>query len=357
MDQITKKQRLTASCNDHSISSTPTGKSLSNLLDWLRCNGAIGLDAGRFCFKGSDDECGGSLGGFAARDFSIGEVLFSIPLSCILSLSNTSDSQITGLVREAARALGDSKLVTSELLIWLTMIQEVTDERNFFYPFLRSLDRQSPSPLSWSQDLAATLEGTNMSTMTSSFSSIEKHSHFLTEARNWAMKAGRDSSCICAESFNLESLIWARGHYLARRYPGTFSSAESYEKSKREDEGDADGHILISDDGRERGMMNLGALVPLLDILNHNPDREWLKFDVSNGCLNVICNYDIKEGSEIFSNYGSLSNEMLLFAYGFCLENNEDDAMTLQMMGIDSSPGERRNTTPLIHPRPSVRLT
>lgn len=344
MDQLTKKQRLAPSCNDHSMSSTPAGKSLSNLLDWLLHNGAKGLDIGRFCFKGSDDECGGSLGGFAAREYLIGEVLFSIPLSCILSLSNTNDSQITGLIREAAKALGDTKLVTSELLIWLTMIQGQTDNRSFFHPFLRSLDQQSPSPLSWPKDLAATLEGTNMSTMTTSFSSIEKHAHFLTEARSWALKVGKDCSCICAESFNLESLIWARGHYLARRYPGSFNSAASYEKSLGENEGDTDGHLLLSEDGRERGMMNLGALVPLLDILNHNPDREWLKFEVKTGYLSVICNYDIKEGSEIFSNYGSLSNEMLLFAYGFCLENNEDDAMTLQLMGVDSSAGEISHT-------------
>lgn len=339
MVHVKKKIRAEPTRTNSSVSTTHTGQTLQNLLNWLKTCGTLGLEDGRFHFQNSVDECGGSLGGFAARNFAIGDVLFSIPLSCLVSISNTNDSKLTKLVRDAALAFGDSKMVTSELLIWLFMIQQLTDSDGHFHAFVRSLDSLSPSPLSWPDNLTATLLGTNMSTMTNSSSSVERHSQFLDDVRIWASENGRDCSLVDANSFNITSLIWARGHYLARRYPGTFSSSESYEKSLMPNTPDAE-QIDTSSDGREQGMMNLGALVPLLDILNHNPEREWLTFKVSDGFLHVICNHPIEKGSEIYSNYGSLSNEMLLYAYGFCLETNLDDAVTLQLMGLDLDKGE-----------------
>jgi hypothetical protein len=343
MKDCRKKSKLT----DYrcTVSTTSGGEKLKNLLSWLKNRGTKGLEDGRFHFKGSDGQCGGSLGAFAVKDYAVSDVLFSIPLTCIISLSNAKETQITKLVREAAKAFGESTLVTSELLIWLFMIQQYADIDSQFSPFIQSLDSQSPSPLSWPKELLIALKGTNISTMSNSVSSIERHALFLDEVRGWALKTNRDCSFLGSETFNLTSLLWARGHYLARRYPGKFSichdESSSLNKSgsnKNSSGGDDDSDT--NSDGREQGMQNLGALVPLLDILNHDPEREWLTFEVLNGYLHVTCNHPITKGSELFSNYGSLSNEMLLYAYGFCLENNKDDALTLQLMGSDSCEGE-----------------
>ena len=46
----------------------------------------------------------------------------------------------------------------------------------------------------------------------------------------------------------------------------------------------------------------------------------------------MVCNYARKKGDELFSNYGLLSNEKLLFAYGFCIESNPHDSLTLKLM-------------------------
>ena len=46
----------------------------------------------------------------------------------------------------------------------------------------------------------------------------------------------------------------------------------------------------------------------------------------------MVCNYATKQGEELFSNYGLLSNEKLLFAFGFCIENNRHDSLTLKLM-------------------------
>lgn len=317
-----------------SISTTSTGQNLTNLLDWLKVCGVKGLEDDRFHFKSSN-----GLGCFASKDFKFNDLLFAIPLKCIISLSDANSSKISKLLRQAAHSFGEPTLVTSELLIWIFMIQQLADTKSHFNPFLQSLDSESPSPLSWPTDLQAALNGTNMSTMSASKSSIKRHAKFLDEVRRWALETNRDFSFLGSDTFNLSSLIWARGHYLARRYPvefsvksiidGSSSCVSRFNNTANDDNGDLD--------GREVGMMNLGALVPLLDILNHSPEREWLTFKVEGEYLYVVCNYPIEKGNEMFSNYGSLSNEMLLYAYGFCLENNSDDALTLQLMGTDTS--------------------
>ena len=334
MSPLQKKPRNSGGSLRCAVSTTYTGQKLTDLLAWLRSCGTKGLEDGRIDFLHSDGQCGGSLGGFAAKDFEVGELLFAIPLTCIISLKDTLNSRVTALVRDAAKFFRDTTLVTSELLIWLFMIQQLGDRNNHFSPFVESLDSESPSPLSWPKDLASALIGTNMSTMTSSSSSVEKHSQFLDEVRQWALETNRDCSFLPPEKFNLTSLVWARGHYLARRYPGKFCF-----DSCSGDDG-AESISAAEGDGREQGMMNLGALVPLLDILNHNPESEWLTFKVIDGFLNVTCNHPVVKGCELYSNYGSLSNEMLLYAYGFCLESNSDDAVTLQLMGADVRQGE-----------------
>ena len=86
-------------------------------------------------------------------------------------------------------------------------------------------------------------------------------------------------------------------------------------------------------DGRDKGLENLGIMVPALDIINHNSEQEWLTLERSDSnsdsdsdsALKVICNVPRSKGEELFSNYGSLSNEKLLYAYGFAAENNEED--------------------------------
>ena len=96
-------------------------------------------------------------------------------------------------------------------------------------------------------------------------------------------------------------------------------------------------------------MGNIGSLVPLLDILNHNHDREWLKFTISSGKLQVICNHPVDivsnyfslqirssntflvQGEELYSNYGHLSNEQLLYAYGYALDNNPYDTYPVKL--------------------------
>eukprot|EP00750_Incisomonas_marina_P013850 INCI17555.3.p2 GENE.INCI17555.3~~INCI17555.3.p2 ORF type:complete len:226 (+),score=27.53 INCI17555.3:32-709(+) len=80
---------------------------------------------------------------------------------------------------------------------------------------------------------------------------------------------------------------------------------------------------------------SLGIMVPVLDMFNHCHDSEVDWFSDESG---VMCmrgddpdDEDIPTGSEIFSNYGPKSNEMLLLLHGFAKFNNPNDTYALSI--------------------------
>ena len=91
--------------------------------------------------------------------------------------------------------------------------------------------------------------------------------------------------------FNRESLIWAEGHYLSRRYPGHF-------KNDNENSSFTKNKISIDELGPEPMLGSTGALVPLLDILNHDDTCNWLDFSLDDGYLCVSTLEDIEKVSK-----------------------------------------------------------
>lgn len=72
------------------------------------------------------------------------------------------------------------------------------------------------------------------------------------------------------------------------------------------------------------------VLVPLADMLNHKPGAGIgsLSEDKSYFVINATTQYPA--GSQVFDNYGPKTNFDLLSTYGFLIEENPDDGMTLQ---------------------------
>jgi len=313
------KRRREESKPDSAVSTSREGAHLSELLDGLQKSGAVGLENLRF---GPSAACGGSLGCFGLKAFAVGDVMFSIPQDRLFGLHQSSSTpQALALRSFAAEVLGDARLVTSELLIWLHMIQSREDSQNPHYSYFNSLDKTSPSPLSWPEDLHGTaLAETNLALfLVDVRASLVQHCELISAAHaHFAFKGDSATAKFLDPSINsFDNLLWARGHYLARRYPGRHAVDHS--------ERPAD-----CVDGREVGLEDLGVLVPVLDILNHSDTHEYLKLRVVNGSLEIVCHQATLAGEELFSNYGLLSNERLLFAYGFAVDDNEHDTVTLR---------------------------
>jgi hypothetical protein len=309
---------------------TTQPNTLEVLTSWFQSHKFTGLE--NLDFKLSDN-CSKTLGCFAKKDFAVGETIFTIPRSCILGLGSAMDHPIANFIYNEAKKHQCFHLVTVELLIWLVMIdgkyrdheneEEDDDEGDGefppIHPYLTSLADPSPSLLHWDPKLLKVLEHTNLGNALRELEkTLKGHANFLKDLKKWNKK---DSERLLpSKYFHYDSLVWACGHYLSRRYPGHFAN-QIYRD------------LTIDDNkfGREENMGNIGSLVPLLDILNHNDEQEYLKFEVKNQSLHVICNYEVKASDELYSNYGTLSNEQLLFAFGYAIAQNTNDVYTVKL--------------------------
>jgi hypothetical protein len=79
----------------------------------------------------------------------------------------------------------------------------------------------------------------------------------------------------------------------------------------------------------------LPALVPLVDLLNHDPAaRVDYTTDPASRRFGLITRVPLAAGMPVCNNYGARSNERLLLLYGFALDNNDVDDVQLRI-GVD----------------------
>lgn len=87
---------------------------------------------------------------------------------------------------------------------------------------------------------------------------------------------------------------------------------------------------LVSVDDLDLLQEDVAMLIPLVDLLNHNP-RAQVSWGGLNGSFVLEAHGSFASGDQIFNNYGQKGNEELLLAYGFCIENNPADSVALKI--------------------------
>jgi hypothetical protein len=315
---------------------TSSSKDIEGLLAWLRRNGAYGTTEESIRIAYSN---GKGLGVFASKDFAAGDVIFTIPRKCIIGIGDALSSKIVQIMknREGGSA---SNQITDELAIWMFMAEARAHQQSHFHPYLRTLDYETlPSILEWDSELLSALAGTNL------YASIQSARERVNLYREIVDSINAQALSLDSSSFqspgkkrqrsdlnveadrigggtNMRDLLWARSHYMSRRYLGEFPSSydAKYTPSKQE-----------SDLG------NLGSMCPLLDILNHNSSQDWLELVINGDFLVVKANVSISSGSEIFYNYGKFPNEMLLYGYAYAEQHNVDDGVAIKLMTATSN--------------------
>ncbi|EEY63917.1 uncharacterized protein PITG_02426 [Phytophthora infestans T30-4] len=72
------------------------------------------------------------------------------------------------------------------------------------------------------------------------------------------------------------------------------------------------------------------AMVPVFDMLNHDPEAEMSHFfDMETQCFKLVSHQHWNAGAQMFINYGALSNHKLLSLYGFVIIGNLFDAVDM----------------------------
>ena len=148
--------------------------------------------------------------------------------------------------------------------------------------------------------------------------------------------------------FTEESLRWARGHFLSRRFPATMPNLVNLHRHAQVADGSSSIGSKKDHHHHHHHLAGYGdatsMFIPVLDLMNHTPMRnnacslkmtpDGMHLQVFSGDLALQC------GDELFYCYssaetGGLSNEILLQGYGFCLADNPADTVSVKISTMD----------------------
>jgi hypothetical protein len=279
------KRAIPAAASASLSSSTTTSESFERCHQWLQHHQTRGLDKVQFQ---SSESCGQSYGCYAKQDYQIGDIIFEIPQQeCLYGFQNTFDTILSKIILRAVEKRSLERILSSELILWLHMIEQRAIESLPFYSYFSSLSPLSPTIDNWSPvEYHVLLEGTNLASSLLN-DPLDDNAFFDLLEQIWFFYQEEISPPHCDENiFTVSALRWARGQYLSRRYPERFLPLENEAQTFRESL--PSHHELYG---------KMGVMVPLLDILNHNHQQEWLQMKIENGKLQIICNYPVERVS------------------------------------------------------------
>lgn len=260
---------------------------------------------------------------FAKMNIEVGEVVASIPKTCVLTTEKINQSPLgMSLSHHFQTTPADSSsfgtfVMSNEFLLCLYLVAAKRDTSNPFHTYASSLSLTPPDPTNWSTDLQSYLKGTVASATRTA----------LDELETWHVFCTCSDNNLTVSPFNtvkptLQELCWARGHVVSRRFPETITP-------------------LLPSSTADLNKISTHAysMLPGLDLLNHSPDVE-MKWEVDSvGTIRFVAMTSIKKDEECLNNYGNKSNTQLLFMHGFALENNMHDVVELSLKAKDPTTG------------------
>lgn len=303
----------------------------------------------------------------AARRLEPGSLLFKMKSDYLITYKTVSSTPLSQIIL----SLPDIS-ISPEELVWLNMIAWLNDkdENNPRRIFLQALSKVPPNASSWPTFLQEQLKGSNAYSVLDSsganddtpgnVSAVKNLLNLLGDIRA-SIQTKRPNSKNDADDealskateilvenpassiFTEESISWARGHFLSRRFPDLQPKIDAFAQHQDQGEGDSLKDLVAKATAARATSAplqhlngyggKLSTLIPILDLMNH-------RFDKASTCtLEVTASgvemrtgeTTVEKGQELFYCYGDKSNEVLLQGYGFCVSDNENDTITLKL--------------------------
>ncbi|CAH2323799.1 N-lysine methyltransferase setd6 [Pelobates cultripes] len=279
----------------------PMGNTLpvTNFLGWCE---EMGLELSPKVYISSEGTVA-QYGMMAREDILVGEVLFSIPRSALLSQNTTRVHDL--LLKEQETLASPSGWVP----LLIALMYEATDSGSPWAPYFGLWPVLDPPdlPMFWSDKEKTTLlQGTGVSeavkkdleNMEQEYESIvlpfiQRHPHLFNPEEH---------------SLDLYKRLVA------------FVMAYSFQESLEEEE---------EDSGKED---NPPMMVPVADLLNHVAQHN-AHLEFTPDYLRMITTRPVQAGQELFNTYGQMANWQLLHMYGFTEPHpqNSNDTADIQM--------------------------
>ncbi|KAK9360024.1 hypothetical protein V1504DRAFT_456188 [Lipomyces starkeyi] len=175
--------------------------------------------------------------------------------------------------------------------------QRILGRESPWAAYIEILPAEFDTPLYYDHEEMEMLSGTNI------FGEVELRRHAWIE--EWKRGVMYLPSTFDKSLFSWELYMWACTILSSRSFPSS----------------------IVFNTGKED---SYPVLVPLVDSLNHKPLVP-IYWTVTADGFAISSGTSIEAGDEVFNNYGPKGNEELLMGYGFCIENNELDVVTLKL--------------------------
>jgi hypothetical protein len=260
------------------VSAEPNQQTLTAFAQWLQ-QFKVYSKANIGVFEGQ------GFGAVAKEDINVGDPLLIIPSALLVRNSVIKAEVFKGFEDFSA------EIPFEPIMIWLLI--EKQNEKSPWKPYIDVLPASFPEQLSeWTEEELAQLQGTGLAEATASLKKV-------LAANFESVNEKLVKPYIPTLSLTLERYTWA--------YYVCISRSWTLEINGEKDT----------------------TLIPLADMFNHQPG-------VSVGDLNADGTYfsfnasrAFATGEQLYVNYGRKSNYELMFNYGFAVENNVDDSLTL----------------------------
>lgn len=303
---------------------------IQGLVQWAKDNGA--LVSSSVDFKQVSE---GNIGAFYTNNGGDGKMegnQIRLPTKLAITLQNAIELFGKGFEEIS----GKTQNINSVLKLYLA--REVTQEyieKSFYKPYLSLLPsfEEIGSPYTWAASDKALLKGTNLgNSLPENLQQIveewwqvinllpdsvaKPQDHFINMKFYYEYKFYKDDDLYeyfiknySGENWtNFANYLWSSLILKSRSFPA---------------------YLLKNQDEKLQIKQDEAMLLPLIDLLNHDPKAKvnWL---VDDQYFNFKSDNPQSE-SQLYNNYGMKGNEELLLAYGFCIENNAADSAALKI--------------------------
>lgn len=288
-------------------------KDLHAFIEWSKSHGTFIDD--RIDFKVTQDA---GVAAFAKVTIKTSEALISVPKELLITNELAE--------KEFGRTTNTVSSGNPNALVQLFAAKMKFDSTaNFYKPYFDILPIKLDQPYFWNLEEIELLKGTDIYLLVKQNlrNIVEEWHNLLQELKlepqdkeliQLAKKQDFDilryiceyrekNSCFSWKSF--VAYLWATGIFTSRAFP----------------------KLILE---QNCSNINEAFLYPLVDLLNHKNDAK-VKWTLTGDKVSFTSQETLKEGDEIFNNYGDKSNEELLLSYGFVQDQNCYDLTRLTL--------------------------
>uniref|UniRef100_K3WI22 Rubisco LSMT substrate-binding domain-containing protein n=1 Tax=Globisporangium ultimum (strain ATCC 200006 / CBS 805.95 / DAOM BR144) TaxID=431595 RepID=K3WI22_GLOUD len=268
---------------------------------------------------------GDERGVFIAEDIGPHTEVFSIPLASLLTVDAACRDPVLGELAFFQQSCADTE--DDQLAVALLYEKWVRRDDSRWRNHITLLPKAYHNVLYFPEDALTHLHGSNLyliaKQMTEKVASDYARLQDDVLAPLFDAVADRASAEELQEWFSLSkykwalSTIWSR--FVSLRVTPPNGSQSGNESEDDEERG-----------GPFFGMQRVKAMIPVFDMLNHDPEAEMSHYlDVATQKFKLVSHQHWSAGAQMYINYGALSNHKLLALYGFVIPNNPYDALDL----------------------------